>query len=284
MKNLVSIIIPTKNRRDLLALAIDSCLRQTYALIEVIVVDGASTDGTEAYVRSLTDARIVYVRQTTAQGFVSGLNDGFAAAKGAYLTWSSDDDLCAPEAIATMAGVLNEEPGVDFVYTDYWMMDAEGKVLYPGRVEAPEGLDQDNYVGHCFLYRRAVYASLGEYRAAYFLVEDYEYWLRVREHFTMKRLNTPLYYHRRHPSALTAIHGPDKMLAAVAAVRKPYIAAWKHHFLVAGWHYHAGRKGLSLAHALMALWLRPWHAPAWRLAALDILPASGVAFLRRLRK
>ncbi|MFH0754183.1 MAG: glycosyltransferase [Candidatus Omnitrophota bacterium] len=284
MSKLVSIIIPTKNRRALLAQAMESCCQQTYPNLEIVVVDGASDDGTQAYVRSLDDPRIVYVRQEKAEGFVSGLNAGFAIAKGEYLTWSSDDDWCAPQAMATLAAVLDADAGVDFVYTDYWMVDADGCVLYPGRVEDPEGLDRDNYVGHCFLYRRCVYDVLGDYRREFFLVEDYEYWLRVREQFGMKRLKVPLYYHRMHPSSLTSIHGPDKMLAAVAGVRRPYITALMHHYQVACWHYHAGRKFQSLCHACAAVWLQPWFGPAWRIAVLDILPVAVVVFLRRYRK
>jgi GT2 family glycosyltransferase len=216
-------------------------------------------------------------------GFVSGLNEGFAAAKGEYLTWSSDDDLMAPEAITTMANVLDAEADIDFVYTHYSMIDMDGKLLGPGHVEDPDGLDKDNYVGHCFLYRRKVYEAIGDYRPEPFLVEDYEYWLRIREKFRMKRLPEALYCHRSHPSALTSIHGQDKMLAAVARVRRPFIAAWKHHFFVACWHYHAGRRAKSFAHAWASLLFRPWNISAWRIMVLSILPARLLSFIRSIK-
>ncbi len=281
VRNLVSIVIPTKNRVGLLGQAIDSCLRQTYGALEVIVVDDASGDGTEAFVRGLADQRIVYVKQAKPQGSVAALNRGFALSQGEYLTWLSDDDFYASEAVATLVGALDARKDIDFVYAHYWMVDMGGGIMHPARVEDPDGLDVDNYVGHCFLYRRKVYEAIGDYHAEPFLAEEYEYWLRVRRRFNMLRLPVPLYCHRVHPSALTALHGEDRMQAAVARARRPFIPVWKHHFLVGRWHYHAGRRLKSLGHVLVAVVLRPWHVPAWRILALDLLPARAIAFLRR---
>ncbi|MBF0330304.1 MAG: glycosyltransferase [Candidatus Omnitrophica bacterium] len=284
MRNLVSIIIPTKNRKGLLVQAIESCLVQTYAALEVVVVDDASDDGTEEAVRKFADSRIVYLKQSVSRGSVAAINRGFASAKGAYLTWSSDDDFYKPEAVAALVAVLDTEQDVDFVYAHYWMVDMDGKILNAARVEDPEGLSTDNYVGHCFLYRRKVYESIGDYHAEPFLAEEYEYWLRVRARFTMRRLAVPLYFHRIHPLTLTSVHGEERMQAGVARARQPFIPAWRHHFLVARWHYHRARRLKSLGHALLAACLRPWHVPTWRIMALDIFPAGFVAFLRSGRE
>ena len=60
--NLISVVIPTYNRRHLLQKAIDSVLTQTYPHFELIVVDDCSTDGTEHFVKSLSDKRISYTK------------------------------------------------------------------------------------------------------------------------------------------------------------------------------------------------------------------------------
>ncbi|MCX7841118.1 MAG: hypothetical protein N2559_16905, partial [Anaerolineae bacterium] len=64
-------------------------------------------------------------------------------------------------------------------------------------------LDAFNCVGACFLYRRKVYETIGEYNPQARLAEDYEYWLRVRQKFVMVPLHQPLYYYRIHPHSLT---------------------------------------------------------------------------------
>ena len=63
MNDLISVVIPTYNRRDKLPACIASVLAQTYRNIEVIVVDDASTDGTERLFDRGTDPRVHYVRQ-----------------------------------------------------------------------------------------------------------------------------------------------------------------------------------------------------------------------------
>jgi glycosyltransferase involved in cell wall biosynthesis len=284
VKDLVSIVIPTRDRREFLAQAVASCLQQTYAELEIIIIDDASRDDTPAYLNSLQDPRIVHFRQDTPRGSVAALNRGFALARGAYLTWSSDDDLYAPEAVARMVATLEADAGVDFVYAPYAMIDRDGKVLHQARVEDPAGLDRDNYVGHCVLYRRKVYETVGDYHPEPFLAEEYEYWLRVRARFGMKRLDAgPLYYHRVHAAALTSMNSVDTMQDAVARARRPYIPAWKHHWYLGERFYQTRRRARALGHILVSLLARPWHRPSWRIVALLVLPPQAVSWIRARR-
>ena len=68
MNDLISVVIPTYNRRDKLPACIASVLAQTYRNIEVIVVDDASTDGTERLFDRDTDPRVHYVRYGDNRG------------------------------------------------------------------------------------------------------------------------------------------------------------------------------------------------------------------------
>ena len=283
MKPRVSVILPTHNRRDMLVLALESCWRQTYADFEIVLVDDGSSDGTEAYVRGLNDPRLVYVRLCPAQGMVPAFNAGFAHARGEYLTLLSDDDLFVPETLAVFVHELDRNRGVDFVYAHYEKIDVNGVSLGPGRVEDPVCLDRDNYIGHCFLYRRKIYDEIGGYDARPVLVEDYAYWLRVRKKFRMKRLPQVLFYHRMHPESLTMVYGASKVGEALERARRPYIPVWKHYFLAAERRYHARLRWPALGHVVVALLLRPFYGPSWRLLALVTLPAALVAGIRSVR-
>src|SRR5690348_15907921 len=117
--SLVSIVLPTYKRMDVLPHAIRSVLAQSYADFELIIVDDNSPDGTERVVASFTDPRIRYVRNDENQRLPRALNRGFSLARGEYLTWTSDDNLYAPEAIARMVAVLSSGQA-DFVFTDYF--------------------------------------------------------------------------------------------------------------------------------------------------------------------
>ncbi|MBF0486000.1 MAG: glycosyltransferase family 2 protein [Candidatus Omnitrophica bacterium] len=271
MSSRVTIVVPTYNRVNLLAEALKSCLAQTHEDLEVIVVDDASTDTTESFVRGLSDPRVIYVKKPRQTGSVASINMGFARASGDYLTWSSDDDLYAPGAIKRLVKALEENRSIDFFYAHYAMIDLEGKILYPARVEDPEGLDRDNYVGHCFLYRRKVYEVVGDYHAEPVLAEEYEYWLRVRAKFKMKRIPELLYYHRIHPQSITVKAGESRVQEAVAQARRPFIPRWKHYFYRGELFYHNGRRWKAAGCILVSIVLCPLKKAAWRILAKLIL-------------
>ena len=109
-QRLVSVGLPTRNRAHLLRDALEALLNQTYKNIEYIISDNASTDGTEALLRSyaLRDPRIRYIRQATD---INGMeNHAFVLreAKGEYFMWASDDDWWDPRFVETLVQVLEK--------------------------------------------------------------------------------------------------------------------------------------------------------------------------------
>src|SRR5581483_221130 len=133
-------------------------------------------------------------------------NRGFALSRGEFLTWTSDDNFYAPDAFARMAAVLATRE-CDFVYTDYYHfsdLDGAGAPIDVRHVKLPDQLrlDQANAVGACFMYTRRVYEAVGDYDPELFLVEDYDYWIRVQKRFRIRHIAEPLYYFRRHDDAL----------------------------------------------------------------------------------
>ncbi len=89
---LVSVVIPTHNRAPLLKLAIDSVLAQTWAHMEVLVVDDNSSDGTETMIQEFDDPRIQYMRHSADKGAAAARNTGIKAALGSYIAFLDDDD------------------------------------------------------------------------------------------------------------------------------------------------------------------------------------------------
>lgn len=158
---LVSIVLPTYKRAHVLPLAIRSVLAQTYANWELIVVNDNSPDDTEAVVKSFDDPRIRYFRNDPNLKLPRTLNRGFSLAQGNYLTWTSDDNMLAPSAIARMVNVLVSD-AADFVFADYYEFadtDADGNpndLRHVRQPDTPE-LAKGNAIGACFLYTRAVY-------------------------------------------------------------------------------------------------------------------------------
>ncbi len=119
----VSVCIPTYNRVQLLQLAIASVQSQTYQDWEVIVCDDGSTDGTAAMMAQITDSRIRYIRHPQNIGKSNNMRSGFTAATGAYFIKFDDDDRLTPDFLAHTCGILDNDPTIDFVGTDHWVID-----------------------------------------------------------------------------------------------------------------------------------------------------------------
>ena len=201
---LVSIVLPIHNGARYLRQSIESCLDQTYGDLQLIVVDDASTDDTAVIVRSYNDPRVTPIGLSTNVGLPRALNVGFEHAAGDFLTWTSDDNYYAPDALEHMVHFLETHSEIDFVYTDYTVIDDNDQVQRVMTAPPPEEMLLSNRVGGCFLYRRQVYETLGGFNPEFTLSEDYEYWLRTLCHFRMAPLNRPLYFYRKHEQSLTS--------------------------------------------------------------------------------
>jgi glycosyltransferase involved in cell wall biosynthesis len=204
---LISIVLPTFNGSRYLRTAVESCRTQTFTDWELILVDDASTDDTPDLIRELAaqDSRIHVLQNPVNSKLPKSLNRGFAAARGSFLTWTSDDNCYRPEALAKMLVHLQANPGVDIVYANYTVIDDAGapkKIGPPGAGPMTDLLTR-NVVGACFLYRRQVQEQLGGYAEDLFLVEDYDFWLRASTRFQLAFLNQDLYRYRWHARSLS---------------------------------------------------------------------------------
>jgi len=92
----VSVVVPTYDRSGLLQRAVDSALAQTMTDLEVVVVDDASTDDTEAIVRGYEDDRVRYVAHETNRGGSAARNTGIERARGEYVAFLDSDDEWLP--------------------------------------------------------------------------------------------------------------------------------------------------------------------------------------------
>jgi GT2 family glycosyltransferase len=109
----LSIVIPTYNRAALLERSLRSLHRTVGCDFEVIVVDGASTDGTvDVLTRSadLLGGRLKVIAEPTRQGFVRAANRGFRAATGRHMTWLNDDARPLSGALDTAVDAMDAAP------------------------------------------------------------------------------------------------------------------------------------------------------------------------------
>lgn len=199
----VSIVLPTYNGAKYIKQSIDSCVNQTYRNIEIIIVDDGSTDETPQIIKSYQDERIKFIRHEQNKGLPHALNTGFANSTGEFLTWTSDDNYYAKEAIEKMLSFLMKKK-CSFVYCDFYEFKnnnfSEQKIF-----KLPDciAFENGNHIGACFLYSRRVKDTIGGYDPDTELAEDYDYWIRVSKKFSIYHLNMPLYFFRVHKESLS---------------------------------------------------------------------------------
>lgn len=204
---MISIVLPTYNGAKYLRASLDSILNQTDKSWELIVVDDCSTDGAgelaEQYAKR--DYRIRVIHNPENRKLPASLNIGFREAKGEFLTWTSDDNIYAPNALEKMRIFLEKEPEIAMVCAGMRLINEAGEAVGAAGSYDEDRMYYNNSVGACFLYRSKVRAVIGEYNEALFGVEDYEYWLRLLDNYgKIGWLDEPLYLYRMHERSLTA--------------------------------------------------------------------------------
>lgn len=206
MNKLVSIVLPVYNGEKYLREAIDSILKQSYREFELIIVNDCSTDSTEKIIQEYMeiDSRIVYCQNKVNSKLPKSLNNGFKLAKGEYWTWTSDDNLLHINMIERLVNYLDLNSDTDLVYTDYNLIDENGTLVETVTADKPNLIYIKNVVNASFMYRSSVAKSVGEYDTTRFLVEDYEYWLRINLHGKINSYHECLYDYRNHGGSLTA--------------------------------------------------------------------------------
>jgi len=202
----VSIILPTYNGERYIGKAIESILGQSFEDFELIIVNDCCTDNTLSIINEYIkrDTRIRLIENEYNMKLPTSLNNGFNEAKGEYLTWTSDDNIYEKDAISELHSYLQKNHNVPMVVARMLFIDSFEQVLYEDKAFDMKDLPYHNNVGACFMYRKSVRERIGNYDIGKFLVEDYDYWLRVYfEYGNIGFINKFLYRYRVHGNSLT---------------------------------------------------------------------------------
>jgi hypothetical protein len=181
---LVSILIPTFNRRRYLAQALASALRQTYPNIEVIVINDGGEDISDI-VQSFADNRILFINRAKNHGKAYSLNEALAQAKGTYVTYLDDDDMYYPCHVETLANALEQNPQYGAAYSDLYKthcrIESDGRRTVLSKiVEVSRDFDRFfllhfNHVLHVSLmHRRDLLEKTGPYNEDLQILIDWD--------------------------------------------------------------------------------------------------------------
>lgn len=111
----VSVILPTYNRADVLGRSIESVLAQTYANLELIVIDDGSTDETDSVLSRFNDSRLIPVRHDRNMGVMRARNTGIEMARGIFVAYQDSDDVWVPHKLEAQMNIFRAEDDVGVV-------------------------------------------------------------------------------------------------------------------------------------------------------------------------
>lgn len=218
---LVSIIIPSFNQGQFIRAAIDSCLEQDYRPIEVIVVDGASTDDTVATLHEYDNVPEVKWISEPDDGPADAVNKGLRLARGTIGGIQSSDDAYLPGAVSAAVKEFIHTPECCIIYADCRNVDTEGKELSCFR-SAPFTLENFLCKSTLILQPSAFFQiefaqDLGGWNADYFTC-DIELWLRMVFRSPARKVDAiwgqrTMHESQRNVSGAKIIDGYKKMIA-----------------------------------------------------------------------
>jgi glycosyltransferase involved in cell wall biosynthesis len=190
MSNLqVSVIIPTKNRSQLLTQAVESIWKQTCLPQEIIIIDDASTAVSYIEVienlRSKSPIPLIYQRLDKSSGACITRNTGVKIARGDILMFLDDDDTWMPTKIENQLHIFKDHPEVGLVYAGRLIVDESGKLLFTitpkiqGQIY--EEMLQRNHIGvtSTVAIRKQVFWEAGGFDSNTFPRDDYDLWIRI---------------------------------------------------------------------------------------------------------
>jgi glycosyltransferase involved in cell wall biosynthesis len=214
----VSIVLATYDRRDWLRMAMDSVLDQSYANLELLVMDDGSTDGTpellEEYARRQEPERFRFSRHEN-MGQARTLNRGYQMARGEILGYLSDDDLLAPDTVSRLVAELVAAPDAVAAYPGYRMINVDGAIVDTVRPIEYSPVEafrlHDTVIGPGGLVRRQTLESTGGWDPALHWMGDLILWMRVGLAGRVVRVPEPLASWRRHPGGITMKTSLDRI-------------------------------------------------------------------------
>ena len=179
----ITVVIPSFQQADFLEETLRSVLLQGYPALEVLVMDGGSTDGSVEIIRRYEKWITRWVSEPDG-GQTAAINKGWRQATGELLTWLNSDDLLLPGWAEQTVRLLQGDPTVDLAYCDVQVIDAASRPTWVYRGETPtvERLIltwRTTFAQQGFLMRRRVLEVCGYLDERLDFTMDTEYWLRL---------------------------------------------------------------------------------------------------------
>jgi glycosyltransferase involved in cell wall biosynthesis len=185
--DVISVVIPTRDRAQIVLNTVNLTLDQRDVELELIVVDDGSSDGTGEALEALGDRRVTVLRNAASRGVAHARNRGIERATQPWIAFLDDDDRWSPDKLRVQLDLARAEDA-DFVYTAGLAVAADGRVLWWSPAFAPaelrQGIRSRNLVfagSSNVLARTELLRRLGGFDESLHHIADWDLWIRLTE-------------------------------------------------------------------------------------------------------
>jgi glycosyltransferase involved in cell wall biosynthesis len=177
----ISVVVPSYNQAEYLDEALNSLLSQDYPDVEVIVMDGGSTDGSVETIRKYAE-KLAYWRSAPDGGQAQAIHEGFQLCTGSIIGWLNSDDRLFPGALTQIAAAFCRDPSCQWVYGDTEVIDVCSKRVEVRRTIPVDLFDLVNLSYYLpqesSYFRRSLYFQSPGINASLHYAMDYDLWLK----------------------------------------------------------------------------------------------------------
>ena len=212
----MSVIVPTRDRGDLLREAVESVFAQTLVPSELIVVDDRSSDATAELVSELAQSSPfpISILRSPRRGAAAARNAGIARARFPLVAFLDDDDLWQPGKLAAQVAFLEQRSEVGLLACE-WEVFGPGLAAALSRRKAPKDRRlplarfcvKNPIATSGVIVRRECLREVGGFDESLPLAQDWDLWLRVASRWPAYQLGEPLVRYRSHPGRCSLQRG-----------------------------------------------------------------------------
>ena len=206
----ISIIVPSYNQGRFLEDTLQSIIDQHYDDVEIIVMDGGSTDNSVEVIKKF-EKHIAYWQSKKDAGQSKAINNGFKKATGEFVTWLNSDDVLLSGVLSHVDETIKKHPNCNFFLGNVVWMDKGGNLIRVGKVEPIHPFFAKRHLfsngGPSAFMRKSVLESIGMLREDFHYMMDTELWHRLiaTGHLPV-RINSYIWGLRLHEDAKMSGH------------------------------------------------------------------------------
>lgn len=209
---LISIVIPSFNQGEFIEQTINSVLGQFYFNLELIVIDGGSTDQTLGILKKYADLLTYYVSEPDS-GQAEAINKGFRVAKGDILGWLNSDDMYLPCTLSKIADIIGKSKAPKLIYGGciHFVEGKEETCGYlPPKFEADKLTYLDYIVQPSSFWSRSLWEVVGELNESYNYVLDWDWFIRATRVCELTPIRDYFSIYRVHDNHKTSLGGSQR--------------------------------------------------------------------------